>query len=124
QLEQRMMAGALWREQDMVFASAVGTSLDPGNLRHAYAWFLRRHPLPRIRFHDLRHTAATTLLGEKEELKIISAVLGHSRIGVTADKYLHVSTGMHASAAKTMDRAIKRADVKWRGMAEKGTPES
>lgn len=120
QLEERMRCGPAWHDNDMVFASERGTALDPANLRHRYAWFLRRHELPDIRFHDLRHTAATTLLGEHEDIKRISAMLGHSKTGVTADIYLHVSEGMQASVAETMNRVIRRATQRGEGDAPHG----
>ncbi len=97
-----------WREQDMVFSDEVGAVLDHDVVRHRYAAFLRRHALPDIRFHDLRHTAATVLVGEGENIKVVSARLGHSQLATT-DRYTHVTAGMEARAAETMDRAIKRA---------------
>ena len=56
--------------------------------------------LPKIRFHDLRHTWATHALGAGVHPKIVSERLGHSTISVTLDLYSHVSPGMGKEAAE------------------------
>ena len=56
----------------LVFTSTVGTPLDPSNFTyHTFRPFLRKAGLPRIRFHDLRHTCATLLLGKGVHPKIV-----------------------------------------------------
>lgn len=62
--------------------------------------------VPRIRFHDLRHTAATLLLEQGEHPKVVQEMLGHSQIGLTLDTYSHVTPGMHRKAADTFDRLL------------------
>ena len=59
--------------------------------------------LPRIRFHDLRHSAATLLLGMGVEMKIVQELLGHSSISITADIYGHVLPSMYKGAMDKMD---------------------
>ena len=59
--------------------------------------------LPQIRFHDLRHTAATLLLGEGVHPKVVSEMLGHASVQLTLDTYSHVTPTMQQEAAKTMD---------------------
>ncbi|HZC06866.1 MAG TPA: tyrosine-type recombinase/integrase [Ktedonobacterales bacterium] len=61
---------------------------------------------PRMRFHDLRHTAATLLLGRGVNPKIVSEMLGHASIGITLDTYSHVLPTMQQSAAAEMDAAL------------------
>lgn len=62
---------------------------------------------PRIRFHDLRHTAATLLLGRGVHPKIVSEMLGHSTIAITLDTYSHVTPTMQREAAAAMDAVLR-----------------
>ncbi len=55
--------------------------------------------LPRIRFHDLRHTFATLALQAGVPLKVVSDILGHKNISITADLYSHVIPAMQEDAA-------------------------
>ena len=81
----------------------MGGPLDPHNLRErSFFPLLDRAGLPRIRFHDLRHSCATLLLSEGVHPKIVSDLLGHSQIGITLDLYSHVSATMQAVAAEAM----------------------
>jgi integrase len=59
--------------------------------------------LPPIRFHDLRHTAATLLLSRGLNPKIVSEMLGHASIAITLDIYSHVLPHMQQQAADAMD---------------------
>jgi integrase len=61
---------------------------------------------PAIRFHDLRHTAASILLARGVHVKLVSEMLGHSTITLTLDTYSHVIPAMHADAAAAMDAVI------------------
>ncbi len=62
--------------------------------------------MPRIRFHDLRHTCATLLLTGGVHPKIVQKLLGHSTTAITLDTCSHVLPGMDAAAAGTMDEAL------------------
>ena len=62
--------------------------------------------LPEIRFHDLRHTAATLLLSKGVHVKLVSEMLGHSTITLTLDTYSHLIPAMHGDAAAAMDAAL------------------
>ena len=59
-----------------------------------------------VRLHDLRHTAATLMLGAGVPLKVVSDALGHSTIAITADIYAHVTPELRREAADAMDRAL------------------
>ena len=63
---------------------------------------VERSSVPKIRFHDLRHTAATWLLGARVNPKVVSEMLGHSAISITLDIYAHVLPDMQQDAAATM----------------------
>ena len=62
--------------------------------------------MPKVRFHDLRHTAATLMLGRGVHPKIVSDVLGDSTIGITLDPYSHVTPTMQRAAAQAMDDVL------------------
>jgi integrase len=61
---------------------------------------------PHMRFHDLRHTAATLLLGRGINPKVVSEMLGHSHISITLGLYSHVTPHMQQQAAVAMDMAL------------------
>jgi integrase len=62
--------------------------------------------VPDIRFHDLRHTCATLLLGKGVHAKFVQELLGHATISITLDTYSHVLPGMGDAAAGAMDEAL------------------
>jgi len=78
--------------------------MNPSNLlRRHYSPMLERAGLPRLRFHDLRHTAATLLLEANVNTKVVSEMLGHSQVSVTMDLYQHVTPMMQQRAADAFD---------------------
>ena len=70
---------------------------------------LKRAGLPRIRFHDLRHTFATMALQNGADVKTVSSMLGHYSAGFTLDTYAHVTTDAQLKAAQTMGNILSRA---------------
>ncbi|WP_322884277.1 tyrosine-type recombinase/integrase [Sinorhizobium medicae] len=92
-----------------MIAQIDGKPLKPVSLTHEWTRLLAKTSLPRIRFHDLRHSHATQLLAAGVHPKIASERLGHSTIGITLDLYSHVMPGMQANAAEQVDAAIKAA---------------
>ncbi len=107
QLEARLARASAWDDRGLVFANEVGGALHPSNVTNRrFRPLLERAHLPRIRFHDLRHTAATTLLGRSVPTKIVSEMLGHSSTSITADVYSHVTPTMQRAAASVMDAAV------------------
>lgn len=104
QAEERLRMGAEWRDPSLVFASEVGGPVEPGNLvRRSYWPLLKKAGLPRARFHDLRHSAATLMLGEGVHPKVVSEMLGHSKVAITLDVYSHVLPMMQEQAVKALD---------------------
>ena len=101
--EERLQIGPAWEENDLVFANHLGRPLSSQNLtqRHFYP-LLQRLSLPKIRFHDLRHTAATLLLAEGIHPKVVSEMLGHTQVGITLDLHSHVTPAMHESATRAL----------------------
>jgi integrase len=107
QHEERLHAGERWQDNDYVFPNTIGKLLDPRSLRRR--WFdkmLARAGLPHIRFHDLRHSAATLLLLQGVHPKIVSEMLGHASIAITLDLYSHVLPDMQRDASAAMERLL------------------
>lgn len=107
QLTERLELGEAWEDHDLVFPNAVGKPMDGMNLLHYHFLpLLKRAGLPRIRFHDLRHTAATLMLAQGINPKIVSERLGHASISITLDLYSHVLPDMQDQAAAAIDAAL------------------
>lgn len=107
QAAERLQAGPCWQEQDLVFTTVVGTPLDARNVRRAFKQHLRRAGLPAgVRFHDLRHTAATLLLAQGVHPRAVTETLGHSQIGLTLDTYSHVLPALRQEVAAQMDAIL------------------
>lgn len=92
---------------DLVFCDAKGGPLRKSNVRRVFKRLLNEAEVPDIRFHDLRHTAATLLLSQNVHPKIVQARMGHSKIAVTLDTYSHVIKEMDDRAADAIDEALK-----------------
>ncbi|MHB8648122.1 MAG: tyrosine-type recombinase/integrase [Thermomicrobiales bacterium] len=107
QAAERLGAGGAWQDCGLVFASEVGTPIDAGNLlRRSYRPLLARAGLPRIRFHDLRHTAATLLLEAGTHPRVVAERLGHSTPSLVMNVYSHVTDRMQSQATATIDRIL------------------
>ena len=78
QLAERLKAGTRWQDHDLVFCNKYGGYLDPAHLRQRFDKLLKDAGLPDVRFHDLRHSAATVLLGIEVHPKVVQEILGHS----------------------------------------------
>ena len=90
-----------------MFANVIGKPVEAGNLLRRSFWpLLQDAGLPRIRFHDLRHTCATLLLQQGVHPKVASELLGHSTIGMTLDIYSHVLPAMQSQAVEAMHRLL------------------
>ncbi|HMM43469.1 MAG TPA: site-specific integrase, partial [Thermomicrobiales bacterium] len=104
QLEERLALGSEWQDVSLVFPNLTGGPMDGPTLTGRFKAALVLAGLPVIRFHDLRHSAATLLLEEGIHPKVVQELLGHSTITLTLDTYSHVTATMHDQAATTMDR--------------------
>ncbi len=107
QLEEKLKLGAAYQNLDLVFASEVGTPIQPKNLldRH-FRPLLIKAELPSLRLYDLRHTTATLLLSAGENPKVVSERLGHASIVLTLDTYSHVLPTMQESATNKLEKMM------------------
>jgi integrase len=103
----RLAAGEIWQDLDrLVFTDAVGRPLDPHRVSSAFQRDREAAGVPRVRFHDLRHTAATLMLSEGVPLAVISDWLGHAGIAITVQHYAAIVPELHDAAAAALDRAL------------------
>jgi len=108
QEEERARIGSAWRDLDLVFPNTVGKPMDGIHLlQREYLPLLERAGLRRIRFHDLRHTAATVLLASGVHLKVVSEMLGHADVVITLKLYSHVLPHMQRDAAAAMEATLR-----------------
>ena len=85
---------------------------------------LKHAGLPAIRFHDLRHTAATLLLVQGIHPKVVSEMLGHSAVSMTLDIYSDVLPDMQKDATQALDRLFPEDDLNdARGTVEVSMPQ-
>jgi integrase len=103
---ERKTAGEFWQHDDLVFCTAFGTPLDRGRIHLNFQSALRKAGLPRVRIHDLRHTAATLMREQGVDIEVVQRKLGHSSISVTVDVYGHVSDKRYRDAADRMDELL------------------
>lgn len=102
QLEEKLSVGRDWQETGFVFTTSIGTPLDARNVIRKYHALLTKAELSRYRFHDLRHSCASLLLAQGVPLKVVSDILGHSQISITADYYAHIAPEMQREALSGM----------------------
>jgi integrase len=111
QLAYRFELGSAYQNNDLVFASEIGTPLNSRNLaqRH-FDKILKDAGLADLGFvlYSLRHTCATLLLLSGENPKVVSERLGHSSVKMTLDTYSHVLPGMQESASDKLESMLFR----------------
>lgn len=101
---ERLKIGEAWAYPDLVFATRIGTPLNPSNVRNrSFGAILQRAGCPRVRFHDLRHTAATLMAAQGVRARTLQDVLGHSDIRLTLGLYSHVLREQKKEAARKID---------------------
>ena len=113
QLEEKLGAGALYKDQGLVFATGKGTPVEAQNVvnRH-FKPLLRCAGLPNIRWHDLRHTCATLLLSRGTHPTYVQKLLGHASVQLTLDRYSHWMPTMGKHTANAMDEALEVYDTR------------
>ena len=103
ELQQRDVGLSYRNDLDLVFPGPLGAPQDPDVVYRRFAWLLRRLgqrlDIPRIGFHDLRHTHATLLLEDGLDAKYVSQRLGHDSVQTTLELYRHVSSRRRRDAA-------------------------
>jgi integrase len=99
QNEERLKAGPAWADHDLVFTTPTGNPIHPSNVLRNYVKLQERAGVPRIRFHDLRHTHATWLITGGQPITSVSERLGHAKSSITLDVYAHAVAATRDGAA-------------------------
>ena len=105
--EIRLQAGPTWQEHNLVFTTDTGGFVEGTHLNRRFKQLLKEAGLPDMRFHDLRHSAATILLGKGVHPKLVQELLGHSQMSITMDRYSHVLPSMQRDMMKGLDDLYK-----------------
>jgi integrase len=106
QKEDRLLAGSRWVDSGHVFATMEGRPHHAATISRAFQDALVRAKLPKVRFHDLRHSAATFLLAQGFTLEDVKNLLGHSSIVLTSNTYGHVLEQRQREVAVGMDAVL------------------
>jgi integrase len=108
QSEYRLKQGEKFKNLDLVFPSEAGTPICYRNLSRAFKPILEKAELPDIRLYDLRHSFASLLLTQDENIKVISELLGHATTRQTQDTYLHVMRPMKRRSMNKLDKRLNK----------------
>jgi integrase len=108
QAEEREWSGSDWQDTGFVFTTSRGTPMDPRNVIRKFQAALKMAELPKLRFHDLRHSTATLLLAQGVSPRYISDLLGHSQVSFTMQTYAHVLPEVQREVATKMNAVLSR----------------
>ncbi|WP_026257606.1 tyrosine-type recombinase/integrase [Actinopolymorpha alba] len=103
QANERESAGQAWRDHDLVFATKIGTPIDPRNINRHFEELCTAAGVRRIRFHDLRHSCATLLYEQGVPIDDIQDALGHSSPTITKLIYIEVTERVQRGAVDRLD---------------------
>ena len=109
QLEERLASSVAWegeRWSDLVFATEVGGPLSNYVVTTRFQRLLLDARLPRMRFHDLRHAAATVMLTLQVQPRVVMETLGHSQISTTMNRYSPVIPELQRDASERVGAAL------------------
>lgn len=93
---------------DYIYVNEIGEIIKPGYLTTHFPAILEAHNMPRIRFHDLRHSCASLLFAQGVSMKEIQASLGHSTIGTTANIYTHLAENSKLASANAIISILQK----------------
>jgi integrase len=102
QVEERLLMGAAYADNDLIFCRADGLPYSPRYISEAFKMQAKAAGLPTIRLHDLRHTHASLMLQQGVHPKVVSERLGHGSTAFTMDTYAHTTPALHAEAAESV----------------------
>ncbi|WP_165521984.1 tyrosine-type recombinase/integrase [Micromonospora zingiberis] len=109
QAKERLALGRAYRNREnLVFTRADGTPLDPDQVYKTFKRLARRHGLPDVALHHLRHGSASLQIEGGVDIAVISKRLGHSKISLTSDTYGHLIGTVGKSAAEAAAAVVPR----------------
>ncbi|ETA03989.1 site-specific recombinase XerD [Frankia sp. CcI6] len=110
QEQERADAGTAWKENGLVFASTVGTLMEPRNVTRRVQQLRGRASLPTLRLHDFRHACASFLLAAGVEPRTVMEILGHATMRMTMERYGHALPERLRAASDAMDKLMTASD--------------
>ncbi len=105
-LKEKLSQGEAYQDNDLVMCTPSEIPINPANVRRSLNVLIQKAAVPKIRFHDLRHTHATLLLAKGVNVKVISERFGHSNIKITMDTYSHVLPTMQEDAVNKIEEIL------------------
>ena len=96
---------------DYIFVDELGNLLNPDTLGHQFKKIIRRHKMPDIRFHDLRHSCASLMVANKVPIKQVQEWLGHANFATTADVYSHLDYSSKIDSANIITNSLQTSPV-------------
>lgn len=100
--KEKILAGELYEDNDLVFATEIGKLIDPGNFNRTFSRMIKKAGIAHANLHSLRHTFATRSLEAGVNIKVLQELMGHSSMSVTADVYSHVMTEVKIEEMKKL----------------------
>lgn len=107
QNKNKLLLGEAYQDHQLVVCTRKGTPMSPRNLNRHYSRMIKLTGVPKVRFHDLRHSHATIMLQLGEHPKVVSERLGHSGTNITMETYSHVLPSIQTNAAEKFSQALK-----------------
>ena len=105
---QERLASEVWIDDMLVFTTSIGTPLEPRNVLRSFHTLCDRAEVRRVRIHDLRHAAASFMLLQGVDMRVVMGTLGHSRLATTSDLYTHLLEPVQRAAADRMDDLLRQ----------------
>jgi integrase len=106
---ERDSLGNAYSDHGLVFASEIGDPLHPDEITKRFAELCDEAGVRKVRLHDLRHGRASLLLAAGADIAVVSKILGHGSIGITADTYGHLLEGVGRAASEAASALVPRA---------------
>ena len=103
QIEELLALGETLKADNLVFVHEDGTPIHPQRPHRWFTEFLARHSLPKITYHQLRHTNASLLIAAGVDVVTLSGRLGHVDRTITLNTYSHILKSKEEQAANSMD---------------------
>ena len=104
--EKQSLGKYAYCDLDLVVCTETGTPTNKSNLRRIFNSIIKKAKVPKIRYHDMRHTHATLLLLQGVNPKIVSERLGHADTRITLDTYSHLLPSMQKETARNFGKML------------------
>lgn len=99
--------GKMWKNENRIFTSKYGTHIHPDTCTDILCQIIKKYNLPKITFHELRHTCTSLLIDNGVNIKAVSLRLGHSNTNTTMNIYTHAYEASKQQSADMFDKILK-----------------